>query len=316
MNKKIQSLIGLAGRSGSGKDLIGQVIQYLVRCKEEKVEYNEDNFKFFLLNNSFKIYSVWSVKKYADKLKDILCILLGCTRLQLEDRNFKESELGSEWWCWVENISGKIVKPYNGDEINDFTLVKMTPRKLLQVLGTECGRKIIHPNIWVNALFADYKPYSKGKGMELENVNILEMYRHTSCANCKKSYSGYKRQHFCLECINDDDFKTFPQWIITDVRFPQNEGKAVSDRGGVNIGIKRKFSLRIPKYAHLENVDNPYIIPVELLDIDNDLYVALTHESEELMGNFEWCDYVIENNAGIGELLSNVHNILKKENIV
>ena len=37
-----------------------------------------------------------------------------------------------------------------------WNLVKLTPRKLLQLLGTDCGRDIIHPNIWVNALFADY----------------------------------------------------------------------------------------------------------------------------------------------------------------
>jgi len=46
-----------------------------------------------------------------------------------------------------------------GDTIKDNTswyIVKLTPRKLLQLLGTEAGRNIIHPNIWVNALFASY----------------------------------------------------------------------------------------------------------------------------------------------------------------
>ena len=37
----------------------------------------------------------------------------------------------------------------------------MTPRLLLQILGTDCGRNIIHPNIWVNGLFADYNASSK-----------------------------------------------------------------------------------------------------------------------------------------------------------
>ena len=35
-------------------------------------------------------------------------------------------------------------------------LVKLTPRLLLQILGTEAGREIIHPNIWCNALFGNY----------------------------------------------------------------------------------------------------------------------------------------------------------------
>ena len=49
--------------------------------------------KFLSLNNSITFKNV----KFADKLKDCVCILLGCTRSQLEDREFKESYLSSEW---------------------------------------------------------------------------------------------------------------------------------------------------------------------------------------------------------------------------
>ena len=30
------------------------------------------------------------IKKFADKLKDIVCLLIGCTREQLEDQEFKK----------------------------------------------------------------------------------------------------------------------------------------------------------------------------------------------------------------------------------
>ncbi len=33
---------------------------------------------------------------------------------------------------------------------------QLTPRQLLQLLGTECGREIIHPNIWVNTTFRNH----------------------------------------------------------------------------------------------------------------------------------------------------------------
>lgn len=33
--------------------------------------------------------SEYKIKKFADKLKDIVCILIGCTREQLEDSKFK-----------------------------------------------------------------------------------------------------------------------------------------------------------------------------------------------------------------------------------
>ena len=35
--------------------------------------------------------------------------------------------------------------------------LKFTPRLLLQLLGTDAGRNIVHPNIWVNALMSDYR---------------------------------------------------------------------------------------------------------------------------------------------------------------
>lgn len=54
-----------------------------------------------------------------------------------------------------------------------------TPRLLLQIMGTQIGREIIHPNIWVNALFSEYVSYHNSR------VNIY----------------------------------TLPKWIISDVRF-------------------------------------------------------------------------------------------------
>jgi hypothetical protein len=118
-------IIGVSGKIGSGKDLIGTIIQ-------------EESSKG------------WEIKKFADSLKDMVCVLLKCTRDQLEDRVFKETPLGEEWskiqttpveYCTILNNS--IKEP-------------LTPRKILQLLATECGRNIIHKDIWVNSLFSDY----------------------------------------------------------------------------------------------------------------------------------------------------------------
>jgi hypothetical protein len=84
---------------------------------------------------------------------------LGCTRETLETREFKETELGPEWWYY--KFDGNIMIPYlnngyeNGNEPLEY-LIKLTPRKLLQILGTEAGRNIIHPDIWCTLLFVDY----------------------------------------------------------------------------------------------------------------------------------------------------------------
>jgi hypothetical protein len=56
------------------------------------------SFSDFAKETSFgKNQSGFEIKKYADKLKDFVCILIGCTREQLEDQEFKEKELGEEW---------------------------------------------------------------------------------------------------------------------------------------------------------------------------------------------------------------------------
>ena len=80
----------------------------------------------------------------------------------------------------------------------------LTPRLLLQLLGTECGRNIIHPNIWVNSLISEYKSINN---------------------------RGQKPK---------DDIFTFPNWIITDMRFP-NELEAIKNRGGISIRVFRNI---------------------------------------------------------------------------
>ena len=157
-------LIGINGRINSGKDLIGKIIQSLdwyynghkesIRKKYTDIEYTQN-----VISGMFQQYSSYKIKKFADKLKDIVCILLGCTRKQLEDRNFKDKWLGEEW----ENHYLGFEEPY-------------TIRKLLQRVGTEAGRNAIHPDIWCLSTFEDYKINHIDKDfldMNIEEAKIL-----------------------------------------------------------------------------------------------------------------------------------------------
>jgi len=205
------NLIGISGKMGSGKDTLSIVINYLADkfAPESIADWEQPVSEFTYAN-----------KKYSEKLKYMVCFLLGCSRSDLEDREFKEKELGEEW---------------DG----------LTPRKLLQLLGTEAGRHIIHPNIWVNALFADYV-----------------------CDDCGQQ-----------ECPTDEEdtgqmiHRSFPDWIITDVRFP-NEAQAIKDRGGILIRINR------PQY-----LDNGLVIRKD------------EHLSETALDDYDEFDYVINNDT-------------------
>lgn len=148
--------------------------------------------------------SGWQVKKFANKLKDIICILIGCTRADLESQEFKSKKLGEEW---VKNNAsgdykdGKIVKYLFPEK--DI----LTPRKLLQLVGTDCIRNIVHKDAWVNALFAEYK---------------LEEVLPETDTNLYNYIPKYK----------------YPNWIIDDVRF-DNEYQAIKSRGGLLIRVNR-----------------------------------------------------------------------------
>lgn len=109
--KNTLNLIGIIGRIGSGKDTAGEMLM-------EK------------LGEGYKI------KKYAGMLKDITCMLVGCTREQLESQEFKNSNMPKIW--------------------RKGNVPPMTYRRFMQLLGTEAGKDVLHPDIWTNSLFADY----------------------------------------------------------------------------------------------------------------------------------------------------------------
>jgi hypothetical protein len=262
-------IIGISGKINSGKDTVGKIIQYLTLDKEVFAMTNADIIADLEYNGYCASKSDWKIKKFADKLKDIVCILLGCTRTELEDREFKEKELGEEWW--FNHIIPE--RGFGSNLINwnkDLKPQKMTPRLLLQLLGTECGREIIHPNIWVNALFVDYKVIGD---------NLLE---------------GEIRK------VRDEDL-IYPNWIITDMRFP-NELEAVKDRGGITIRVNRfmKTQKGMPK-----NRRGNYMVSQPT---DN-------HPSETALDNAEF-DYMIDNNGTIEELIEQVRQILIKESLL
>ena len=91
------AIISISGKINSGKDTVGKIIQYL--CSRENATFQawsiaQNNCKSDIVNKFYQ--GGWCIVKWADKLKDCVCIILGCTKEQLEDRDFKETELNEE----------------------------------------------------------------------------------------------------------------------------------------------------------------------------------------------------------------------------
>lgn len=122
----------------------------------------------------------------------------------------------------------------------------MTIRDFLQKLGTDALRNGLHPNSWVNALMMEYTQ-TEHVGYDSEGTNIYE----------------------------------YPNWIITDVRFP-NEARAIKNAGGIIVRVNR------PGYK-----------PV------ND------HPSEIALDKWDF-DYTLDNSGTISDLKKDVENILKQ----
>lgn len=238
MNEKI-NLIGISGKIGSGKDLTGEIIQYLTSDFDKEMNLPFKTGEIYSLNSDFII------KKFARKLKLIVSILTGIPVKSLEDMDVKNSIIGPEWdyylWGGYEGrtpVSGRPKLPTDivREELRPDRIHQITYREMLQKVGTEAMRNQIHENVWLNALFADYKPESE-----------YHIPANTPVGT------------------EIDATMKYPSWVITDVRFP-NEAKAIQDRGGKVIRINRSIPVQAnvtsehPSETALDDYDFDWII--------------------------------------------------------
>lgn len=241
-------IIGISGRMGSGKDTIGTIIQGLLLTNK---------------NQSSEI------KKFAGKLKQIASILTGISVEKFEDQEFKTTLLDVEWGT-VQNVPLNSIPPFADMQFN----VMMSVREFLQRLGTEAMREGLHTNVWVNALFADYKAkwIPTGNAIEEDEVSLE---------------------------------KEYPNWIITDMRFP-NELEAVIKKGGITIRVNRKLKIGAEDYGYTY---------VDVKQAVKDGIMAPEHPSETALDNTTF-DYVIDNDGTMEELVKKVRDILVLEELI
>lgn len=215
-------IIGISGYSGSGKDLVGTIIQ--------EISLNK-----------------WHIKKWAGKLKTIASILTGIPVENFEDQEFKKTLLGPEWGT-VKDIPLNSVPVFADIQFNSL----MTVRDFLQKLGTEAIRDSLHENTWVNATMIDYKKES--------------------------SECGISKIGTIVNCVD------YPNWIITDTRFP-NEAEAIKKAGGIVIRINR-----------------PGVQPIN------------PHPSETSLDDWSF-DAVINNDGDVSDIVHKVGLLLYRHNI-
>lgn len=280
-------IIGISGKIKSGKNLTGQIIQYLILEYEQHGQIVNN----FDINKNYNESSKWEQKAFAGKLKQIVALLTGCTVEDLESQEFKNKQLPAEWnhvYKWLNGstaILGNL--PVNVDTYKDDEIFKGNPerfihrytyRDLLQKIGTESMRDIIHENVWVNSLFADYK---------ILNEDLI-------VAKARRSPSKWLDAEY-------------PNWIITDLRFP-NELNAVEDRGGITIRVDRDLPCKVCQLTLADRRGN------QCKEIRCPLGTK-EHLSETALDSVPF-KYRINNDGTIEELVEKVREILIKEKII
>ena len=147
-------ILGISGRISSGKDTVGQIIQYLTDESINKF-YTFEQWAVETYNGQDT--TKWQIKKFAAKMKQCVNIITGIPVEDLENIDIKNSLIGEDW----------------GD---------ITYRKLLQLLGTEVGR-CIHENFWINALFSRYT--KTALNWDVDGNTTVEAYPNWIITDCR-----------------------------------------------------------------------------------------------------------------------------------
>lgn len=153
-----------------------------------------------------------------------------------------------------------------------------TPREMMQSIGTEWGRKLVYENIWASALINSWKP-------DAVQLHLLQP--------------------------TGDEMK--PNWLVTDVRFP-NEVKAIQDAGGIVIRVDRPTELRYPDLwedfqASEYDVWDDYLKSINRL---GEVY----HPSECALDEFSGFDHRISWREDETDLIVDLKLILQDEGII
>lgn len=246
------NIVGISGRKQSGKDTVCKIIQYLTSTKSGEFDIDRTYGQPFTL---------WKKKQFAGKLKEIIALLIGCKVEDLENEEFKNTPLGEEWTRYKTPagfISLKVYEDLAQAQKSWCTKEILTPRIILQKIGTEGLRDLIHPDVHVNALFADFKAtpaYTISTSKDGQMYSELEKFP-----------------------------AKFPKWIIPDTRFP-NEAARIKKEGGIIIRVENPRIIPTddlhPSETSLDTYDFNYTI------INDDSVEKLIPKVKDMMKAFK-----------------------------
>lgn len=163
-------IIGISGKLKSGKDTVTEIIM---------------------------AHRPYTKVKFANKLKQMIAVLIDCPEHLLEDQEFKETPLGNNWG-------------------------NLTPRTLLQTLGTDWGRKL-YENMWVAATMAGLHPDVDYIINDVRFPNEVEAIRKAGGIIVRIDRPGQSRSDHpsetALDTYHDWDFYIYNDGTLLDLEY-------------------------------------------------------------------------------------------------
>lgn len=229
-------IIAFSGRKQHGKDTAASLLMELTSGSLEPFVTPDGN----TVNH-------WERKSFAGLLKAACALLLGVDVSQFDTEERKNERLPQEFAYrhlnWTPESELKIYAANEGITLEQFlekykdgfeeygesiypgqrmfrskTLdaPPITYREFLQRFGTEVGRNI-HQNFWIISLMKDYKR------------KVHTTYHENGDRYVTTVYNPVLN-------VGQEMYYPYPDWSITDCRFP-NEVSAVEKRGGIVIRV-------------------------------------------------------------------------------
>ena len=158
----------------------------------------------------------YEVVSFADKLKDITCVLSGCTREHLEDYDFKEL-------VYVPSY----LRPYCGNA------EKPTFRAFLQYFGSEVMRGV-NDNIWIDctlsncgkdAIISDCRFPNEAKAVKARGGIVIKVVREGCGGDSHQSETRIDEIDADYTIWNDTTLENLVANVDSLVRLLRNLGK-------------------------------------------------------------------------------------------
>lgn len=247
-------IIGVSGKKQHGKDRVHRALVWFDLNGGEIGDI--EKAKAFIMSDE-KVTSYWKNVKFADKLKDIICLLTGCTREQLETEEFKNSYMSDEWnktvygsYCSNGGLNIQTEETYAHNPGFSHIIYDIPDDEEL----TKRSQDFI-------AFFNDKRDFFDSSDYRDRKyaISIRRTYRDA----LQEIGTNLFRRQFCgstwvnatMAEYNNRADNYPPMWVVTDVRFP-NEAQVIKDNGGLVVRVNRPSVVSTDTHESETALDN------------------------------------------------------------